>query len=187
MGKDEGKKLEVCYYVAASVDGFIATADGGVDWLSVVDAPGEDYGCAAFYDTVDVVVMGRGTYEKALSFGDWPYTGKPSYVLSKRPIEQAPDEVIQTGAAPAEVCKTITASGHKRAWLLGGAALAGSFRAQALITEYVVSFIPTWLGAGIPLFSSGESLEVLDVVESRTYSSGLVQIRYRRRDEDSSP
>lgn len=174
---------EICYYVAASADGYIATPDGGVDWLSVVESPGEDYGCAAFYETVDLLLMGRGTYEKALSFGAWPYTGMPCQVFSARPIESPPPDVIQTSLPPAKVVAALKAADVRRAWLLGGAALAGSFREQGLISEYVISFIPTWLGAGIPLFGTAGQIEPLSVVESRTYPSGLVQIRYRQRGE----
>jgi dihydrofolate reductase len=63
--------VEVVYYVAASLDGFIATPDGGVGWLEPFE--GEDYGYAAFYASGDALLMGRRTFEKTLALGPWPY------------------------------------------------------------------------------------------------------------------
>ena len=68
----------------------------------------------------------------------------------------------------------------QRAWLVGGAALAASFRSAGLITEYVVSVIPTILGDGIPLFDKGGPAESLTLINSKQYGDGLVQLRYRK-------
>ena len=75
--------VEIVYYVAASLDGFIATADGGIDWLRPFENTGEDYGYGEFYASIEAVLMGRKTYEKSLEFPEWPYSGKPYWVLSK--------------------------------------------------------------------------------------------------------
>ena len=69
---------EIVYYVATSIDGYIASPDGSVEWLSPYEGKGEDYGYTEFYDSVDGVLLGSRTYEKALSFGAWPYSDKPS-------------------------------------------------------------------------------------------------------------
>ena len=68
-------------FIATSLDGFIARPDGGIDWLDRYAATGEDHGYVAFMSSVDGIVMGRGTYETALSFGGWPYE-KPVIVMS---------------------------------------------------------------------------------------------------------
>jgi dihydrofolate reductase len=74
-------------YIATSVDGFIAREDGGISWLpGVGEAEAEDYGYREFIDSVDAIVMGRASYEMALSFGTWPYGEKPVVVLSTRPV-----------------------------------------------------------------------------------------------------
>jgi dihydrofolate reductase len=59
-------------FIATSLDGFIARPDGRIDWLSVVELPGEAYGCKHFFDSIDTLVAGRKTYETALGFGQWP-------------------------------------------------------------------------------------------------------------------
>ena len=85
-----------------------------------------------------------------------------------------------TAREPADVVAEIAALGLRRAWLVGGGVLAAAFRSQGLITEYIVSVVPVILGAGIPLFASAGSAESLKLAESRSYPSGLVQLRYVR-------
>ena len=170
--------MDVIYYVATSLDGYIATPDGGVEWLMPFEKSGEDYGYAEFYASVDALLMGSATYEKALSFGDWPYGGKPCRVFSNRALTVPSPDVLMTDAAPKEVLNALSRSGCQRAWLVGGGALAASFRQQGLISEYIVSVIPVILGGGIPLFAPGGRPDNLNLLESKTYSTGVVQLRY---------
>lgn len=76
-------------YIATSVDGFIARTNGSIEWLPVggEDDTSEDYGYQAFMDSVDVVVMGRHTYQVVLSFDSWPYGDTPVMVLSSQVVE----------------------------------------------------------------------------------------------------
>ena len=175
--------LAVVYYVAASVDGYIASPDGGIDWLSAVEVPGEDYGYAEFYRSVDALLLGRHTYEQILSFSEWPYPDKPCWVLSSKPLPASQAGITVTADTPDEVLTELKAQGLKRIWLVGGGLLAGAFRAEGLITEYIISIIPIVLGAGIPLFGGVGPEERLKLVESTSYSSGLVQQRYLRASE----
>ncbi len=173
--------MEIIYYVAASLDGFIATPDGSVDWLSPFEGTGEDYGYAEFYASVDVLLMGRRTYEQALTFGKWPYAGKPSFVLSKRGLRASRADVTVSADSPGRVVSALRASGYRRCWLVGGAALAGSMRAEGLISQYVVSVIPVVLGGGIPLFGQQGPRERLTLVSSRAFANGLVQVTYTKK------
>ena len=76
---------QITLYIAASVDGYIADAAGGVGWLPSGDGGGDDYGYAGFYAGVYAIVMGRRTYEQVRGFGvPWPYPGKPAYVFTNR-------------------------------------------------------------------------------------------------------
>jgi dihydrofolate reductase len=159
--------LEIVYYVAASLDGYIATPDGGTEWLQPFENTGEDYGYGEFYASVEAVLLGRATYEKCLQFPEWPYAGKPYWVFSR-----------QNGNTPETVVADMKARGMRRAWLVGGGKLAAAFRAEGLISEYIVSFLPLLLGAGIPLFDGSAPRERLRLVASRAYPSGIVQLRY---------
>ncbi len=169
---------QLVYYVAVSLDGFIAPLNGDLDWLAPYNAGGEDYGYGEFYRTVDALVEGSKTYEQALGFSEWPHPGKPCWVATSRKFESKHHEVNFTSAAPAELLRHISALGHKRVWLVGGSQLASSFRTAGLITEYVLSIIPVFLGAGRPLFAGGGPVENLRLVKSKPYPSGLVQVRY---------
>jgi len=172
--------LEVVYYVAASLDGYIATPDGGVAWLAPFESSDEDYGYNQFYASTDAVLLGSRTYKQCLGFDSWPYPGKPCWVFSTRRLKAGAAGVTVTARSPAKVVAELNAGGYRRAWLVGGGKLAASFRAKGLITEYVVSVIPVVLGAGIPLFASRGPKESLALAESKPYPSGLVQLRYRR-------
>lgn len=171
--------LDVVYYVASSVDGFIATPDGGIDWLTPFERSGEDYGYSDFYESIDAILIGSRTYEQSLTFGEWPYPGKPTWVFSQRPVPVTEDDVVVTGRGPIEVVEEISARGLRRAWLVGGGALAGSFRAAELITELIVSIMPVTLGAGVGIFGAASGpvrkLERLGTIE---YPDGVLQVRY---------
>ena len=169
---------EIIYYVATSLDGYIATPDGGIGWLAPFEATGEDYGYAAFYASVEALLLGSRTYEQFLTFGSWPYPGKPYWVFSQRSLAPAQPEVSVTAGSPREVAAELEARGIRRAWLVGGGQLAAAFRAEALITEYIVSIIPVILGAGIPLSGSAGSEEKLELVEHKNYANGVVHVRY---------
>jgi dihydrofolate reductase len=168
--------MEVIYYVAMSVDGYIATADGGVAWLEPYH---EDHGYQSFYDSIDALLMGSRTYEQVLTFGDWPYQDKPCWVFSQRPLEASREDVILTDQTAEKVLGELGTRDLQRAWLVGGAVLAASFRAVGLITEFIVSVIPTILGDGIPLFGAAGPEERLHLIESAPFKDGIVQLRYR--------
>ena len=178
--------LEIVYYVAASVDGFIAQRDGGIDWLAEFESTGEDYGYADFYASVDTLLMGSRTYEQCLTFAEWPYTTKPVWVLSRRKDIPAHTGVFVTDQSPQSLVEELVARGARRAWLVGGGQLAATFRNSGLITEYVVSVIPVVLGAGIPLFSGAGPYHRLRLVEHTLLGSGIVQLHYQAENERSS-
>ena len=166
---------QVVLYIAASLDGFIARPDGAFDWLDFVDRPGEDYGYHAFYDSIDAIVMGRGTYDVCAGFPSWPYPEKPSTVFTNS-TDLAPREGAEfvSGTAP-PVLDQLGARGHRRVWLAGGGALARQFQAEGVLDEYIVSILPILIGAGLPLFPGAWREELLTMASVRAYETGLVQ------------
>ena len=152
--------MEVIYNAAASLDGCIATLDGGVEWLAPFEGTGEDYGIADFYQTIDVLVMGSTTYEFALAQDEWISPDKPSWVLTRRSLPSAHPNVTLSNADPKDVVESLQALGFERIWLMGGGRLAASFQREGLITEYQITVIPVLLGKGIHLLegdSAGEN------------------------------
>jgi len=170
---------EVVYYVAASVDGYIATPDGAVDWLSPFHTAGEDHGYAAFLATIGGIVMGRRTYDQVRGFGPWPYTAIDCRVVTSRPLPEAPDRVTPV-ASPVEA---LAGWADRRVWLVGGTALLDGFRAARLVTEYHLFVMPVLLGAGVPLFHVGPPAS-LRLVRVDRLPSGVVELRYRVADAE---
>lgn len=176
--------LTTSVFIAASLDGFIAREDGDIDWLAAGDRgtgdPSEDYGYAAFFSTVDVMVMGRGTYEKVLTFDGWPYGKTPVSVLSSRPLEipgHVADTVHATTASPREIVDELAAQGHRHAYIDGGRTIQG-FLAAGLLDRLIITRIPILLGSGRPLFGAVPADIRLRHVRTDAFSSGLVQSEY---------
>jgi dihydrofolate reductase len=166
----------VRYFAASSLDGYIARTDGSIGWL-FHDA---DYGYAAFYSTIDTVVMGRTTYELALALGPYPFSGKKAYVFSKSRAGTRNEHAEFVALDVRAFVAGLRGQPGRDIWLVGGAKLAQAFLAGDLIDEYIVSIHPVLLGAGIPLFPANGREAVLRFEGARTFSSGLVQLRYER-------
>jgi dihydrofolate reductase len=161
-----------------SLDGFIARADGAIDWLARVEQPGEDYGFRRFFDTVDTLVMGRKTYETALGFETWPYAGKRCVVVTRdasRPSRHG--EAFFSGELPT-LFKRLQAEGTKHVYVDGGVVVAQAL-GEGLVDELTISIIPVLLGEGTALAPHIGRDVPLQVVEHRAFESGLVQIKYR--------
>lgn len=170
-------------FIAASLDGFIARPDGGLDWLEAVHVEGEDYGYQAFFDSVDALLLGSGTYEVVREFPEWPYGEKPVYVATSRPWPAVRKESFVQGS-PVAIARSLAARGYSRVYLDGGS-LIRSFLAAGLVTDMTISVIPILLGRGIPLFREkgkepayGE--HGLKLAGAQPYPSGLVQLCYER-------
>lgn len=143
-------RSEVILFIAATMDGYIATADHNLDWLMAVEGEG-DNGISAFYDTVDAILMGRNTYEWILQHTeDFPYQDKDCYVVSStRTGEDGRVSFIK--GAPDELLQQLSKKGGRRIWLMGGSRLIASFFNQRLVDEVVLTIAPVLLGHGIPL------------------------------------
>jgi dihydrofolate reductase len=170
---------EIIYYVASSLDSYIATADGSVDWLTRFHTAGENHGAAELEASVDALLLGSHTYEFALRLGQWPSPEKPSWVFTHRDLRLLHPSITLTSQSPAEVVALLQSRGVRRAWLMGGGRLAASFNSAGLISRYIISVFPVLLGSGVPLFAPHSSREdSLRLVEARPFPSGIVQLTY---------
>jgi dihydrofolate reductase len=169
---------EIVYFVATSLDGYIARKDGGIDWL-FTDG---DYGYKDFYDSVDLLLVGRKTFELALSFPDYPYAGKRCVVFSRswEKLEMPDTNVELSKVEPAEAARRYKAEKGGRIWCVGGGRLASALLSAGLIDEVVLSVHPAALGDGIPLFERREAFTPFRLVKSEPFPSGLVQLTYRK-------
>jgi len=163
-------------FIACSLDGYIADLEGGVEWLFT----DQDYGFKEFFENVEVVVLGRLTWEKTLSFGDWPYKGKRSIVFSsKHAGEENQDVEFVSGELP-EVFEELSEGDEKRLWLVGGGHLIRSCLEHDLVERFFVFVHPILLGEGLPLFPGPFPRRELRLEGCRAYDSGLVELSYVR-------
>ena len=173
------ERTDVVYSAAISLDGFIADRTGGVDWLHAAMVKGEGYGLSEFFESIDAVLMGSGTYEKSLAMGGGPSSAMPCWVFSKRPLKGK--GIILTSADPKSVVSELPARGIRRAWLMGGGKLASSFLAAGLIDEISLGIMPVVLGSGIPLFAEGIPPTQLELTGKVDFKGGALGVTYRPR------
>jgi len=166
--------MQCSVYIATSLDGFIARADGRIDWLGIVERPGEDYGYGVFHQSIDTIVIGRRTYETALGFDAWPYAGKRCLVLTHTPAGPRHGEEFYSGSVEQLVARL---AGSARIYVDGGNVIQ-QFLTAGLVTDMTLSIIPILLGEGARLFGKVGGDIPLRLVSSRAFESGLVQLRY---------
>ena len=175
---------EVVLYIASSLDGYIARPDGAVDWLDEIAQPteGEGYGYAEFIAGIGTVLMGRVTYEQILSFGvDYPYPGTAGYVFSRSKAGQRDEDVeFVDGADLPQFIARLKATSDKHIWLIGGGLLIQEFLRHDLIDRIILTIMPVILGEGIPLFPPPTPRIDLELVDTLSFSNGMVQLTYLR-------
>lgn len=178
--------MKVSVYIATTVDGFIARPNGELDWLpgsdGIVDPEigNEDFGYKAFMDSVDVLVMGRNTYELVISSGQWPYGDTEVIVLShslKTLSDIVPTSVQLKSCTPHELYKKLEESGFRHMYIDGGKTIQGFLRAD-LVNEITITKVPVLIGEGIPLFSTLTNDIKLSHLKTIFYKNGFVQSKY---------
>jgi dihydrofolate reductase len=169
----------VCVYIAVSLDGYIARADGRIDWLDAMQRPGEDYGYTEFFAAIDAIVLGRVTYDQVLTFGDWPFAGRQVVVLTHRPLASKHDERGHDGAL-GPLLRSLAAAGARRVYLDGGEAIRQGLSGD-LVDEMTLSAVPCLRGEGRRLFQRGLPESGWSLRGSHSFTSGLVQSVYRRK------
>lgn len=171
----------ITLYIAASVDGFIADEDGGVEWLEEfsrkTEADGDAEGYDEFFSGIDCLVMGARTYEQIREFGEWPYGDRPTYVFTNRALPRLAETVeFVEGDVGAVATQLKRRYGH--VWLVGGAQLLSSFLSENEVDELRLSLVPILLGSGIRLFPAGGARRRLRQLESITHGTGIAELRY---------
>jgi dihydrofolate reductase len=170
--------MKLSVFCGVSVDGFLARPDHALDFL---DTEGQEpHGFEEFYRSVDVVVIGRKTFEIVLTFGEWPYGKKPVVVLSARQLDFSSVKggvVEHMSGEPAEIAKQLSARGFQHVYVDGGITIQ-RFLAAGLIDRLVITRVPVLIGTGIPLFGPLPRDIGLRHVATRSYKGGLVQSEY---------
>ena len=163
-----------------SLDGYIARADGGIDFLK----PPKDYSMAELFSTIDVIAFGRKTYDEAVRLGGGKYRAPmqmPTYVFSKTVSPGKRGGVIFMRQSPARFVNAIRKHEGKHIFVMGGGELARSFLAADVVDELRLGVYPVLLGDGIPFFPRGFPQREFQLVESKHYEpDGFLALRYVR-------
>lgn len=162
-----------------SLDGFIARKNGDLDWMSVADMEGEDYGYEAFTADVDAYIIGRKTYDKVIELtGTFPQARQfECYVFTRTPRESVNDVTFYTGS-PVELIQQLRSKPGKTIYCDGGGEMIQLLMSHKLIDEMIISILPVALGDGLRLFRGDVPEVALRLIESKTYRNGLLQVHY---------
>ena len=167
--------MTVSVFIGTSVDGFIARPNGDLDFLP--PGGGEAHGYDEFMASVDVLVIGRKTFETVLAFPQWPYGDKRVVVLSSRALDFSAvrgGRVEQMAGPPAEIVSRLAAGGVHHVYVDGGITIQRFLRA-GLVQRLIITRVPVLIGDGIPLFGSLPRDVRLRHVATQHYASGLVK------------
>jgi len=185
------------YYCAMSLDGYIAESDDTLAWLMEYEGsfegegtePGGRGGYERFYEGVGALVSGSVTYEFILGHmaeGDeWPYKGKPCWILSSRDLPVPDGDGVDVRIVDAKVPELhdemIAAAGERNLWVVGGGNVASQFADEGLLDELIVTVVPVVLGEGKPLFDRRLPGGPMQLTGTTTFDSGMVELRYEIR------
>jgi dihydrofolate reductase len=180
----------VRYYAAATLDGYIAESDDTLDWLlkyegsfEGADSDEKQAGYEAFYEGIGALVSGSTTYEFVLEHGgEWPYAGKPCWILSSRQLPKPEGEGVDVRILSAEIPDLIEgmleSAGEQDLWIVGGGNVASQFADHGLLDRVEVTVVPVVLGEGKPLFDRRLPGGPMQLLQARTHSSGMVGLTY---------
>lgn len=169
---------QISLYISVALDGYIARADGAIDWLTRIDDIDTDYGYDSYYSTVDALFMGSATFELIQSFGSWPYADKPVFVFTRRSLSCGERNVFFVAGNPEQLLRSQGCSRFGKVWLVGGSTLIASCLKRGIIDEYILTVLPVVLGHGLRLFSSPVPEQWLSLASCRQYERGVLQLHY---------
>ncbi len=176
--------VKVSVFIGTSLDGYISRSDGSIDWLEKANekvTSGDDFGFSSFLNSIDMLIMGRKTFEHVLTFENWLYKDKKIIVMSTKQIEiprNMMETVTVTKESPNQLIERLSDETIKHIYVDGGMVIH-SFLASGLVNEIIVTIVPILIGNG-KSFSGILPMDIsLQHLKSTTFESGFVQIHYR--------
>jgi dihydrofolate reductase len=174
------RKLKV--YIAVSLDGYIATREGKIEWLTGYPNPeGTDYGYADFLATTDTTLMGNTTYKEVLVLSEtFPYPDKINYVFTRDSTHIDTEYVKFISRDIAEFVDHLKKEDGKDIWLIGGGQLNGALLQANLIDEMIIHVMPLILGDGLPLFGGIPMEKVFRLTTTKAYYNSVLKLHYEK-------
>ena len=173
------ERRNIIVHIAASADGYIARANGDLEWLTSRPAPKGFYGMGAFMKTIDTTIFGRKTYDVGLQMGGKFDSTMRTIVFSRHaPPADAPTGVEFVNDAIGPFVERLREQPGKDIWLMGGGDLIAAFLDEQAIDKFVISVVPVFIGDGIPLIARRDRHVPLELQSIERFEDGLVQLRY---------
>ena len=172
---------KISSYIAVSLNGEIAKKDGSVDWLESIPNPDKfDYGYNEFYDSIDTTIQGHSTYSQLISWGvDFPYAKKKNYVFTRKTNLSDTQYVDFISGDHLQFIQELREQQSGQGiWIVGGGQLNSFFLNNNLLDEIILFVMPVILSDGIDLFATILNETELRLLESKSYSNGVVALRY---------
>lgn len=171
------------YYVAQSLDGFIADADDRLDWLLAFGFEPFQESYDRFIEGVGAIIMGAGTLRFLQEEGEpWAYEGLPTWVMTHGPVPEIEGADLRVVADdPARVAREArAAAGERNVWVVGGGATAAQFAEIGELDELIVTVMPLTLGSGARLLPACGGPHHWRLESAAPFENGAVELRYRR-------
>jgi len=173
--------MKTSVYIGTSLDGFIAKTDGNIDWLTQYANEDAVSAYEEFMNGIDAIIIGRGTFEKILTFPSWPYE-KKAFVVSTT-LKQLPGSLKHNATLlsmqPRALLSYLSRMGFSSIYIDGGK-LIQSFLKEDVIDDLIISKVPVLIGNGIPLFGFLSADLKFKHMRTETQSNGLVRSYYKR-------
>ena len=174
--------MKAFVYIGTSLDGFIARTNGDIEWLVQYANEEAIQAYEEFISKIDAVVIGRGTFDKVLTFPSWPYE-KKVFVLSST-LKNLPatveNKAILLSLSPPDTLKKLSEEGYTNVYIDGGLVIQNFLKAD-LIDELIISKVPVIIGSGIPLFADVKQDLLFRHVKTEVQSNELVRSYYKRK------
>lgn len=170
-------------FIATSLDGYIAKPNDDLGFLKLVEKEGEDYGYAKFTANIDTIIIGRKTYDwvvREIGASHYNNGDRNVYVITKTKRQNVGKTIFYTGN-PIELVQQLKNETGKDIYCDGGAEIVNELLKSDLIDEFIISIVPVLVGDGIRLFKDGRPEQQLELVNSKTFDTGLIQLHYRRK------
>lgn len=167
----------VRFYVATSLDGFIADEEGSIEWMAPYDA--RLYGYDKFYADVGALIMGRRTFELIHATADvWPYQGKLVYVLTSHKLGNVPEGVVPSTRGMRAAVTSAREATRKNIWVVGGAVTMQSALDDGVVDLVEIFLVPILLGRGLTLLNDLRQRQGLLFDGIEAFPDGVVKLRY---------
>jgi dihydrofolate reductase len=173
---------KIILYIAASLDGYIATEDDSLEWLLKTEGEG-DNGYGEFYETIDTILIGRRTYDWVIDYekGNFPYKDKKCYVFSKS-LKGKNEFVEFVDENILSFTEKLKAEKGKDIWIVGGGELLYYFVKERLIDRFIITIAPALIGKGIPLFKENDIEMDLELKNVRRFNQ-FAELQYELKQE----